>query len=207
MNADGTATPRTVHIALYDTLADWEIGHATAYLRKNGYRVVTVALRAEPVTTMGGLRVLPDMTLAELRPEDSAMLVLAGAQDWERAIAPFAARAGEFLAAGVPVAAICGATTALAAEGLLDDRAHTGAAAPVLEMTGYAGGASYREADAVTDRDVITAGPTDPEAFAREIFDRLGLLEPKVLEAWFRLFADSDPGAYELASAADGEVA
>ncbi|UGY92733.1 DJ-1/PfpI family protein [Streptomyces gobiensis] len=195
---------KTVHIALYDGLADWEIGHVTPYLRKNGCQVITVAQQPEPVTTMGGLSVLPDRTLDQLRPQDSAMLVLPGAGDWERAIPPFAAKAREFLAAGVPVAAICGATSALAAEGLLDDRKHTSSVAPVLEMTGYAGGAHYREADAVTDRDVITAGPTEPVAFAREILARLELLEPAVLDAWFRLYAHSDVSAYEVAVAAEG---
>ncbi|MDB1086020.1 DJ-1/PfpI family protein [Streptomyces sp. ACA25] len=193
-----------VHVAVYDTLADWEIGHATAELNAGGWRVVTVAAGPEPVTTAGGLRVLPDLTLDELRPQDSALLILPGADLWgEGLLAPFAAAARTFLDAGVPVAAICGATFGLAAEGLLDDRAHTGAAPEVLAMSGYSGGARYRDADAVTDRDVITAGPTDPEAFAREIFGRLGRFEPPVLDAWFRLFAHSDAAAYEIVAAAE----
>lgn len=71
----------TVHTAIYDTMADWEVGFATAHIN-NGYwqrrpgsvRVVTVAETAEPVTTMGGLRITPDVVLAEVRPADSAML-------------------------------------------------------------------------------------------------------------------------------------
>ncbi|WP_059009767.1 DJ-1/PfpI family protein [Streptomyces specialis] len=194
----------TVHLAVYDTLADWETGHAVAELARRGYRVLAVGPTTEPVTTVGGLRWLPDLALADLRPEDSAMLILPGADLWMTgtALTPFARAARDFLAAGVPVAAICGATVGLAREGLLDDRAHTGAAAQVLALSGYAGGALYREADAVTDRDVVTAGPTDPEAFAREIFARLGVFGPEVLDAWFRLFAHSDASAYETVAAA-----
>lgn len=76
---------------------------------------------------MGGLRVLPDLTFEQLRPQDSAMLVLPGADTWDQVpTANLAAvrSAQEFLSAGVPVAAICGATAGLARAGLLDDRAH-----------------------------------------------------------------------------------
>ncbi|MBT2450476.1 DJ-1/PfpI family protein, partial [Streptomyces sp. ISL-43] len=61
-----------VHVAVYDTYADWETGHTTAHLTQRGYEVRTVGLAAkEPVTTMGGLRVQPDLALSDLRPEDS----------------------------------------------------------------------------------------------------------------------------------------
>ncbi|MET7360392.1 DJ-1/PfpI family protein [Streptomyces sp. NPDC005562] len=191
---------KPVHLALYDTFADWETGHTTAWLARVGYEVRTVAPSALPVTSIGGLRVQSDLTLDELRPEDSALLVLQGADLWDTSddLAPFARTARAFLDAGVPVGAICGATAGLAREGLLDDRAHTSAASVYLAATGYGGGERYVEADAVTDGDLITAGPTEPVAFAREIFGRLGdVFEGKKLDAWFRLFHDSDPAAYE----------
>lgn len=202
-------TPRKpVHLAVYDTYADWETGHTTAHLTRRGHRVRTVGFAAgDPVTTMGGVRVLPDLALADLHPEDSAMLLLTGAGLWDTgdALAPFAAKAREFLAAGVPVAAICGATAGLAREGLLDGRRHTsGAAAYLAAQPGYAGGPHYVEADAVTDGDLITAGPTEPVAFAREVFARLEVYEPEALDAWYRLFHDSDSSAFPVLMAASG---
>lgn len=196
----------TVHLAVYDTFADWETGYATAHLTQNGYTVRTVGLSREPVTTMGGLRVQPDLALDELRPQDSALLILTGAAGWDtgETLAPFARAARTFLDAGVPVAAICGATAGLAREGLLDDRAHTSAVSFYLAATGYAGGERYVEVDAVTDAGadgagrLITAGPTEPVAFAREVFGLLGVYEAKKLDAWYRLFHDSDASAYEV---------
>lgn len=198
---------KPVHLAVYDTYADWETGHTTAHLTQRGHRVRTVGLAADqPVTTMGGVRIQPDLALADLRPEDSSLLILTGASLWDTGedLAPFAAKAREFLAAGVPVAAICGATAGLAREGLLDGRAHTSAASMYLaHQPGYAGAEHYVEADAVTDGDLITAGPTEPVAFAREVFARLDVYKPDVLDAWYRLFHDSDASAYPVLMAAE----
>ncbi|MGW4039215.1 DJ-1/PfpI family protein [Streptomyces sp. NPDC004778] len=196
----------TVHLAVYDTFADWETGYATAHLTQNGYTVRTVGLSREPVTTMGGLHVQPHLALDELRPQDSALLILTGAAGWDtgETLAPFARAARTFLDAGVPVAAICGATAGLAREGLLDDRAHTSAVSFYLAATGYAGGERYVEVDAVTDPGadgtgrLVTAGPTEPVAFAREVFGLLGVYDAKKLDAWYRLFHDSDASAYEV---------
>ena len=199
-----------VHVAVFDTLADWEIGYATAHIRRDSwqrqpgrYRVVTVGPTQEPVTTMGGLRITPDIALAELRPGDSAMLILAGGDQWDQdSMAGFRTAARRFLAAGVPVAAICGATYGLALEGLLDDRAHTSNAAEYLASSGYAGGDHYVAEPAVTDGDLITAGATAPVHFALAIFGRLGLYAPEVAASWFKLYGDRDPAGYsELMSA------
>jgi putative intracellular protease/amidase len=150
------------------------------------------------------MRILPDLTADELDPAGSAMLILPGAGSWHApgGNAVFAEAARRFLDAGTPVAAICGATFGLARAGLLDDREHTSGAAGYLAGTGYAGGAHYREAAAVTDGDLITAGPTAPVEFAREIFARLGVYTPEVLDAWYRLFAKSDASAYPVLMAA-----
>ncbi|MCX4907597.1 DJ-1/PfpI family protein [Streptomyces sp. NBC_00878] len=208
---------KPVHLAVYDTLADWETGHTTAYLARGGYEIRTVGASGDPVKSVksvGGLRIQPDLALDELRPEDSALLILPGADLWAVTsaataagsddLAPFARKAREFLDADVPVAAICGATAGLAREGLLDDRAHTSAVSFYLADTGYKGGEHYVDTDAVTDADgkLITAGPTEPVAFAREVFGLLGVYEGEVLDAWYRLFHDSDAEAYAVLEAA-----
>ncbi|MFJ6659606.1 DJ-1/PfpI family protein [Streptomyces sp. NPDC091377] len=202
MTTDDRTTTRTVHLGVYDTLADWETGHATAFLARAGYEIRTVGPTTAPVTSIGGLRITPDLALDDVRPQDSALLILPGADRWDTGddLAPFAAKARAFLESGTPVAAICGATAGLAREGLLDDRDHTGAVSFYLAATGYGGGERYVEKDAVTDTAagaaLVTAGPTEPVAFAREILSLLGVFEGEVLDAWYRLFHDSDAEAY-----------
>lgn len=199
---------RTVHVAVYDTFVDWEIGHAIDHIRKplwhvhpGEFRVVTVGATAEPVTTMGGLRLAPDTTLDAVEPTGSAMLILSGNDIWNTAaFVPFAEKAQAFLAAGVPVAAICGATGGLAVAGLLDDRPHTSNAKEFLAgIPEYRGGEFYQEVPAVTDGSLITASSVAPVEFAREILAELGVFSPETLASWFKLYGQRDPaGFYEL---------
>ena len=201
---NATEHPRPVHVAVYDGLADWEVGYLTAHVndpswqRTPGrYQVVTVAEQADAITTVGGMRILPDTTIADLRADDSAMLVLPGAATWlSGGNEAFAARAGEFLGAGTPVAAICGATVGLAAAGLLDDRRHTSNAPQALAPTGYAGGHLYVDEPAVTDRGLVTASSTAPVEFARAALALLDVYEPEVLASWYKLFGHNDPAGY-----------
>ncbi|MFE3191158.1 DJ-1/PfpI family protein [Nocardia sp. NPDC059240] len=200
---------KTVHMAVYDTFSDWEVGHATAHINRElwhrepgTWQVKTVGISTDPVTSMGGMRIVPDIALADLKPADSAMLILPGlATEFDPAspITIFAGKAREFLTAGVPVAAICGATFGLAKEGLFDERPHTSNDPGYLSMSGYSGGEHYVAETAVTDGDLITATGTRPVDFARAIFARLGIFEPHVLEAWYKLYGNNDPaGFYEL---------
>jgi putative intracellular protease/amidase len=200
---------RDVHVAVYDGLADWEIGHVTAHVaqpdwqREPGrFRIVTVASSPEPVRSLGGLRIVPDLTIDEVDPSTSALWLLPGAPAWlDGGNEPFARRAAEFLDVGVPVAAICGATAGLARLGLLDGRWHTSNAAVFLASTGYAGADRYRDEPAVTDDNVVTASATAPVEFAREIFRLLDVYDPSVLESWYKLYGQNDPaGFYELAA-------
>jgi putative intracellular protease/amidase len=195
---------RTAHLGLYDTLSDWEVGHLLAELRSGRFTgikfdVVAVAESLEPITTMGGVRMVPDALITELDPDDSNLLILPGAEMWDVGGGqPFAAAAQRFLDASVPVAAICGATAGLARAGLLDERNHTSAAAEYLEATGYRGGERYVDERAVIDGDLITAGPQSPVQFACAALRHLGLASERTLDAYERLFGSGDASAFPV---------
>lgn len=200
---------RTAHIAVFDTLADWEPGHLLAELRSGRFTgvpfdVVTVAESPEPARTMGGLRLLPDALVGDLDPAESDLLVLPGGALWSAgAGTAFVEAAARFLDAGVPVAAICDGTVGLARAGLLDDRRHTSGSAAYLAATpGYAGAARYVEARAVADGGVITAGPDAPVQFARAALATLGLLPEATLDAYEGVFDRGDASSYEALMAA-----
>jgi putative intracellular protease/amidase len=201
---------RTAHLALYDGAAEMEVGHLLGELHTGrftgtSFDLVTVAESRQPITSMGGVRIVPDALLAELEPADSDLLVMPGAEMWDAGGGePFAAVAGRFLDAGVPVAAICGATAGLARAGLLDSRSHTSASAAYLAMTGYAGAERYMDQRAVIDGDLITAGPQSPVQFARATLERLGLADERTLEAYEALFDRGDLAAFPVLMQAQG---
>jgi len=196
--------PRTAHVALFDSFNDSEVGLLLVDLhtgRFTGERfdVVAVAEARDPVTTMGGVRMLPDATLAELEPSASDVLILAGGDMWDAGGGQVLVDVAErFLEAGAPVAAICGATAGLARGGVLDARRHTSASADYLAVTGYAGGNHYVDARAVVDGDLITAGPQSPVQFARATLDRLGLADARTLDAYEALFDRGDLAAFPV---------
>lgn len=191
----------TVHLYVFDTLADWEYGYAVANIHNtqfhrvpNQWRVHTVALGREPILTAGGVRITPDLALDELTPADSGMLILPGGETWdEGGNVEAAEKAREFLTARVPVAAICGATAGLARAGLLDERRHTSNAREYLAATGYRGGALYQDEPAVTEGDLITAASMAPLEFGYHILRKLDLYAPELLEAWYGLFSTRKP--------------
>jgi putative intracellular protease/amidase len=195
---------RTAHLGVYPTLTDSEVGHLLVELHTGRYTgtrfdVVAVAEANGSITTMGGLRVSPDMLLDDLDPMSSDLLILPGAEIWDAGGGgDFAAAAARFLDVGVPVAAICGATAGLARAGLLDGRKHTSSAREYLAATGYAGGDHYIDERVVVDDDLITAGPQSPVQFARATMARLGLASTRTLEAYEALFDRGDLTAFPV---------
>lgn len=191
-----------VHLFVFNTLADWETGYAVAGINNSDmqkqpgrYQIQTVGLDAEPVTTIGGITILPDITLDELEP--GAMLILPGGEAWDRGEnSKILESAKALLAADIPVAAICGATAGLARAGILDGIPHTSNALDYLQATNYRGATLYQNQPVVTAGNVITANSTAPLEFAYHIFKKLDLYEPPVLETWYGLFKTGDASYY-----------
>jgi putative intracellular protease/amidase len=184
---------KAIYLFIFDGFADWEPAHAIAELRRQGgYRVETVALTGQPVLSMGGVRVLPSTTVAEVDPSRVAVLILPGGDPWENgpvdpAIAGLVQRLD---GAGVPIAAICAATTAVVRMGLLRGRLHTSNGLPYLRqyVPGYSDAAVYVDAPAVRDRGLITASGLADVEFAREIFEELDVMTPEDRELWASMF-------------------
>ncbi|WP_448612959.1 DJ-1/PfpI family protein [Modestobacter sp. URMC 112] len=196
-------------VVLYatDTMADWEYSYLVNGVTLAGqmdpgrYRLRVLGDGAAEVTTMGGLRLRTDGHLADVDPASVAALVLPGAETWGEGHDDALGLAGELLARGTPVAAICGATLGLARAGLLDDRAHTSNAPEYLAGTGYAGAAHYREARVVADRDVVTAPATMPVDFAAAVFRRLELFPGPVVDAWYGLYTTGEKRYFDRLTA------
>ncbi|MFI5210674.1 MAG: type 1 glutamine amidotransferase family protein [Gemmatimonadales bacterium] len=182
-----------VYLLVVPGFADWEPAHALAELRRHGgYRVEVVGLTRDPVTSMGGLTILPTRVLGEIDLNDVAVFILPGGDRWEHA-PPEAALVALLEALEqrhIPIAAICAATVALARAGLIRDRLHTSNGRAYLEQhaPGYGGGARYVDAPAVRDRGLITASGLADVEFAASLFDELGVLSEPERRRWTGLF-------------------
>ncbi len=200
----------TVYLYVFDTMADWEIGYLTAELNSGRYykkgltpsKIVTIGIEKIPVTTMGGLKILPDIRLDECSIKNVDALILPGGDTWTETIhEPIIKTVERCLKENILVAAICGATIGLARKGLLDSLWHTSNNLEYLKMIcpTYTGEKYYKEESAVTAGKLITASSVAPLEFALHVLKTLDVFEPQALNAWYNLFKTHEPKYfYEL---------
>ncbi len=188
----------TVYLYVFDTMADWEIGYLTAELNSGRYykkglapsKIVTVGIEKTPVTTMGGLKILPDINLMSAAFESTDTLILPGGETWTETIhQPILSIVERCLMEGTLVAAICGATMALAQTGLLNSRKHTSNDLEYLKMIcpTYKGEEYYKMESVVTDGNLITASGIAPLEFSVHVLKALDVFSSKTLDAWYSL--------------------
>ena len=184
---------RAVYLLVVPGFADWEPSHAIAELRRHGqYRVEVVGLSLDPVESMGGLTVQPTQSLSSVQDTDVAVFILPGGDRWERD--PMEPELNALLERldrqRIPIAAICGATVAIARAGLIRGRRHTSNGLEYLQqqVPGYADRDAYVDEPAVRDRGLITASGLGDVEFATEIMTELNVLSAGDRALWTRLF-------------------
>jgi putative intracellular protease/amidase len=187
------------YLYVLDSMADWETGYLIAelnsrrYCRKDAthYIVKTVGLTKETVATMGGMQIIPDISINELTTENAGLLILPGGNTWlDKMHIPLLEKVKEFMDADVRVAAICGATMALAQAGFLDNRYHTSNDLQYLKAVcpEYSGEQFYLQEPAVTDGKLVTASSVAPLEFAYQVLKKLDIFLPQTLESWYKLY-------------------
>jgi len=181
---------KKAYVLIFDGYADWEIGHVLPELRRMGkIDVVTVGFTDNPVVSMGGLRVIPEMVLSKVNIEDVLIFILPGGHMWE-GVYPITEIEG-FLHSlekvKIPVAAICAATTVLARAGLVHNRKHTSNSLKYLSkmVPAYSDGACYVDVLATGDDHIITASGLGTVEFTMEIFNELNLISSDMKKMWY----------------------
>jgi putative intracellular protease/amidase len=198
---------KTIYFFITDTLADWEGAHVLSelcsgrYLKDPGqkYNLVLCGRTMDSITTMGGFHLTPDLLITAIRPVAGDLVLLPGADTWlNPEQAPVIDKVREILNSGITVAAICGATFALANAGLLDNRPHTSNDLAVLKMfcPAYHGEEFYVNEPAVTDGNLITASGLAPLEFAYHILGKLDVMTPRTLDAWHELVTTRKPECF-----------
>jgi len=180
------------YLLIFDGLADWEPALALCEINKSGkYDIATVGLSAEPVTSMGGLRIIPDLTLDAVDPEQAAVFIMPGGAMWEQgAHAQTIELLGRLHARGTIIAAICGASLEVVRAGLTHGLHHTSNSRGYLKamLPEYRDEAHYVEKPAVSDRNIITASGLGSVEFACEILGGLNIYNGEELQELHAMF-------------------
>jgi putative intracellular protease/amidase len=192
-----------MNIFLYvlDTLADWEISFLTAeinsgrYLRKDieKPKIIKVSNNLNPIKTMGGIEIIPDIDVDSINFKEGDLIILPGADTWQngnnqKIIDKIKGNND------ITIAAICGATIALADNGILDNRRHTSNDIEVLKMfcKKYKGENLYENKFAVVDGNLITATGLAPLEFTFEVIKKIDVMESNTLNAWYNLYKSKE---------------
>ena len=188
-----------MNIFLYvlDTLADWEISYLTAeinsgrYLKKNieKPKIIKIGKHLKPIHTMGGIEITPDVCTKDIEAQKGDLLLLPGADTWLKE------EHDEILNlakenANLTIAAICGATIALAYNGFLNEVKHTSNSLDYLKMIcpNYKGEKYYLNQPVVVDNNLITATGLAPLEFTYETIKKINIMEKNTIDAWYNLY-------------------
>ena len=137
----------TIYFLIFEGFADWQAALALCEIRRPGdWQVQCAGFSAAAVVSMGGLTVLPDVSLDQLDLARAAMLIVPGGHLWQRGDGSEAITViADAHRAGVPIAGIDSGVLALARAGLLNDVRHTGNWAGQLasQVPDYSGAGRY----------------------------------------------------------------
>lgn len=180
------------YLLIFDGFADWEPALALCEINKSGkYEVVAAGFSAATVTTMGGLKIRPDVTLDKVNPGEAAVFILPGGNMWEQGPCEDMDRFLKLLhGEDVVIAAICGATLAVARAGLMHERRHTSNSRGYLKtlVPDYGEEDFYVNELAVADRNVITASGLGSVEFACEIVRLLKIYSAEEVRELYEMF-------------------
>ena len=148
---------KEVIFVILEGFADWEGAYIATCLNQGvkpgnpiSYKVKTLSITKEPVSSIGGFKVLPDYGLNDM-PENYAGLVLIGGMNW---FSPL----GELI---VPLV-----------EKAVNEVKHTSNTLDYLKQYAgdkYTGDSNYINKQAVRDGNIVTANGTGQLEFCKEI--------------------------------------
>ena len=169
--------------------ADWELAYISSAVNMLGggkFENKTVSLTGNAVTSIGGVKCLPDYDL-QSAPSDYDALILIGGMSWHNEnamqIKPFI---DDCIKNGKVLGAICDACRFLGSVGALNGAKHTANDFNELKQySAYANEQGYIHRQAVSDNNVITANGTAALEFAREILKSLSVASDEQINGWY----------------------
>lgn len=180
------------YILVFDNLADWEPALALCEINKsNKLNMVSVGFSDNTVTTMGGYKISPDITLDAMKLEEAAIFIMPGGEVWEQGPNENVIKLLHKLQAkNTIIAAICGATLEVARAGLTHGLRHTSNSKGYLKamIPDYRDDDFYVDKMAVADKNLITASGLGSVEFACEIVRLLNIYTNEGTQELYEMF-------------------
>ncbi|MEI6856161.1 DJ-1/PfpI family protein [Psychrilyobacter sp.] len=198
---------KIVYVYILDAMADWELGYIMSAINMKSisskdntkYCIKTVGSSKEPIHTLGGLTILPDCSVDELKKSEMVAILLPGADTWDDPKHKKILKDIKmYMDEGVLIAAICGATLALANLGILNTYLHTSNSIEYLNYFSeiYTGGDLYKNDLSFVDKNLITASSAGGLLWGKQIMQYLEVLPDEMIGAWFNYYSTGDPKYY-----------
>ena len=183
---------------IFNEYTDWEGAFLSTALHVGvipggeiKYEVHTVAPTSDAVRSIGGFRTLPDYSFENM-PQDYAALVLIGGNRWDSPEAELVAPlVQEALDKGKIVGAICNGASFLCSHGFLNNVKHTGNGLDQLKHGGgekYTNEAKYVAAQAISDKNIVTANGVGHLEFTREMLLLLKANSSENIDTWYDFY-------------------
>ena len=186
---------KEIILIVLNEFADWEGAFIASSLnagtepgRPIKYKVKTLSVTKELVTSIGGMKILPDYDLQTV-PESYAGLILIGGMQWftpeAQLLVPLVKNA---IKDSKLVAGICNASVFMGMNGFLNNVKHTSNTMEYLKKFAgakYSGDDNYINEQAVRDRNIVTANGTGYLEFCREILYALDADTSEKIEGFY----------------------
>ena len=169
--------------------ADWELAYISSAVNMLGggkFENKTVSLTKNAVTSIGGVKCLPDYDLLTL-PSDYGAVILIGGMSWHNENAmQVKPLIDACIKSGKVVGAICDACRFLGSIGALNGAKHTANDLNELKQySSYTNEQGFMHRQTVLDNNVITANGTAALEFAQEVLRALLVSTKEQIKGWY----------------------
>ncbi len=169
--------------------ADWELAYISSAVKMLGgdkFENKTVSLTKDPVTSIGGVKCLPDYDLQSC-PTDYDAFILIGGMSWHNdSVLQIKPYIDACIKDGKVLGAICDACRFLGSIGALNHAKHTANDLNELKQYRiYTNEQGFVPRQAVADNNMITANGTATLEFAREILKALAVASDEKIKGWY----------------------
>ncbi|MGF6905942.1 type 1 glutamine amidotransferase family protein [Fusobacterium sp. PH5-44] len=178
-----------------NNFADWEgaflaCGLNAGIYPKNLTKYTTkfMSTTKEPVISLGGMRILPDYDIKNPPKNYSALILIGGNQWHSKETLSIIPMIRETISKNIILGGICNASLFLGANGFLNNVNHTSNTLKILKEWGkdqYTGELYYKNQQAVSDKNIVTANGTGYLEFTKEILLLLEADTKKNIEQFY----------------------